>query len=166
MPETRKSIRTNDRTTCGGEGEKERGHAMNARQWLGRSRGIEREIAILLRARDEARDQALNITAKLSGDVVAATKNPHKFDRLVELECAIDEQIEKLVAVKAEIASAIGKINDGRQRCVLLSYYIRCKSLEEIAAENRYSYRQTLRIHHLGILAVGEIINLLQEDVL
>jgi DNA-directed RNA polymerase specialized sigma subunit len=131
---------------------------MNAtRYWLGRARGINREIDTLLNAKQETRDQLLRITQNYDSDGAQSTKNPHKYDRLVELENLLDQKVDELLAVKAEITEAINKLEDGRQRCVLLSYYVRCKTQEEIAVELRYSYRQVKRLLRAGIAEIEKM---------
>ncbi len=127
------------------------------RYWLGRARGINREIETLLDAKKEARDQLLRITQNYSSDGAQNTKNPHKFDRLAELDSIIDQKVDELIAAKAEITAAINRVPDGRHRRVLLSYYIRCKSLEEISVEMNYSYRAIKKYHRAGILEVEKI---------
>ena len=113
---------------------------MDARQWLGRARGINREIDALLKAKQEARDQLTRMTQNYQSDGAQSSKDPHKFDRLGELENMIDQKINELLQVKTEITEAITQLKDGRQRTVLLNYYVRCKTQEEIAVEMRYSY--------------------------
>ena len=130
----------------------------DARKWLGRARGINREIETLLNTKKEARDQLLRITQNYSKDGAQSTKDPHKYDRLAELDSLIDQKVDELLEVKAEITKAINTVQDGRQRCVLLSYYVRCMTLEEIAAENHYSYRQTLRTHRAGIAEIEKLV--------
>ena len=56
---------------------------------------------------------------------------------------------------------AIGALHDGRHRCVLWDYYIRCKSLEEIAVKMHYSYRQIKRFHRQ---AAADVQRMLTEE--
>ena len=131
---------------------------MNAtRFWLGRARGINREIETLLNTKKEARDQLLRITQNYTKDGAQSTKDPHKYDRLVELDNLIDQKVDELIQTKAEITEAINKLEDGRQRCVLMSYYVRCKTLEEIAVELHYSYRAIKKYHRAGILEIEKV---------
>lgn len=131
----------------------------SVRQWLGRARGINREIEALLNTKKETRDQLLRITQTYSADGAQSTKDPHKYDRLAELESLIDQKVDELLVMKAEITNAISSVEDGRQRTVLLSYYVRCKTQEEIAVEMHIGYRQVKRYHRAGIAA-------LEKDVL
>ena len=124
---------------------------MTAKQFLSRGRWIEREITSLIRTRDETRDRLTHITQNYDGDGAQTTKDPHKFDALVELEYKLDERIGELCAVKTEILDAIGKLEDSRERLALQLYYIDMKSWEQVAVELHYSWRQTMYIRKQAI---------------
>lgn len=132
---------------------------MNAKTWLNRARNIDREIDGLIKARDETKERVLSITQKLSGDIVQTTKDPHKFDRLVELENEIDKKIDELLLIKNEIEIGISGLKDGIQREVLRLRYLRNKTFEEIAVSTHYSYKQTCRIHGRALLKMEEVLN-------
>lgn len=129
----------------------------DARKWLGRARSIEREIDSLTKTKQETRDRLLQITQNYTSDGAQSTKDPHKYDRLVELESMIDQKVEELLTAKKEITDAIGKIPDGRQRTVLLGYYVRCKTQEEIAVEMKYSYRNVKRMLRAGVAEIEKL---------
>ena len=133
---------------------------MTAKQFLSRGRWIEREISALMRTRDETRDRLTHITQSYDGDGAQTTKDPHKFDALVELEYKLDERIDELCAVKTEILDAIGKLEDSRERLALQLYYIDMKSWEQVCVELHYSWRQTMYIRKQAIRHVDEIIAL------
>ena len=132
---------------------------MNAKQFLSRGRWIEREITSLIRTRDETRDRLTHITQNYDGDGAQTTKDPHKFDALVELEYKLDERIDELCAVKTEILDAIGKLEDSRERLALQLYYIDMKSWEQVAVELHYSWRQTMYIRKSALKNMEVIIN-------
>lgn len=129
----------------------------DARKWLGRARSIDREINALIRAANETRDALTKITQNYSSDGAQSSPDPHKFDKLVELEHLIDEKGQMLLETKGEIVTAIYKLDDGRHRTVLLDYYIRGMTLEEIAVEIHASYRQTKRYHRAGISEIEKM---------
>lgn len=129
---------------------------MNVKAWLNRARNIDREIDSLLRERSEMRNMLFSVTSNYEAIVVSGTKDPHKFDRLAELETEIDNQIDNLVSVKAEILRAINKLDDGRFRDVLRLRYLESRTFEQIAVEINYSYKQTCRIHGRALLKIGE----------
>ena len=124
---------------------------MNAKQWLGRGRWIEREIAALMKTRDETRDRLTHITQSYDGDGAQSTKDPHKFDALIEMEDKLDAAIDKLYQTKNEILSVIDQLEDGRERIALRAYYIDMRTWEEVAVELKYTWRQTMRIRKTAL---------------
>lgn len=133
---------------------------MTAKQFLSRGRWIEREISALMRTRDETRDRLTHITQSYDGDGAQSTKDPHKFDALVELEYKLDERIDALCAAKTEILDTICQLEDSRERLALQLYYIDMKTWEEVCVELHYSWRQTMYIRKQAIKHVDEIIAL------
>ena len=127
---------------------------MTAKQFLSRGRWIEREITSLIRTRDETRDRLTHITQNYDGDGAQTTKDPHKFDALVELEYKLDERIDALCAVKTEILDTICKLEDSRERLALQLYYIDMKTWEEVCVEMNYSWKQIMRIRKRAIANV------------
>lgn len=131
---------------------------MTAKAWLSRARRLDEEIAGLIELRDREKERVLKITQTLSGPVVQTTKDPHKFDRLVEFEAEIDRNIDILVRTKTETNNAIAKLDDGRYREVLRLRYLGNKTFEEIAVAIHYSYKQTCRIHGRALLMMEEVL--------
>ena len=132
---------------------------MNAKQWLSRARFIDREIALLQKTKEETRDNLTKITQSYESDGAQTTKDPHKYDRLVELENEIDQKVDELIATKLEIMNVMFKVEDRNQRQVLISYYLRMMTLEKIAVEMNYSFRQIVNIRRHGIMEVQKLIN-------
>ena len=131
----------------------------NSKQWLMRARNIDREINELLREKEEVRDRVLKITQSYTGDTVQSTKDPHKFDRVVELEMEIDRNIDELVAVKTEINKGIAQLSDGRYREILRLRYLMGMTFERIAVETNYSWRHVCTLHGRALLKMEEILN-------
>lgn len=132
---------------------------MTVKKWLGRARYIEREIALLQKTKQETRDQLTKITQSYEdNDGVQSTKDPHKFDRLAEFDSLIDEKVDELIRAKNEIIQAIFLLDDRVQKLVLISYYVRMKTFEQIAVEQNYSFRQISRIRQRGILELQKLI--------
>lgn len=149
---------------------------LNAKQWLNRARNIDREINELLKEKEEVRDRVLKITQSYTGDAVQSTKDPHKFDRVVELEMEIDRHIDELLSVKTEILHGIAQLSDGRYREILRLRYCNEEkdedgeddedgkqktgwTFERIAVKMNYSYKQICRLHGRALLKMEEIIN-------
>lgn len=125
---------------------------LTARQWLGRARGINREIDMLERALQDARDSATKITQNYESDGAQSSKDPHKLDRLAEYADMIREKQNDLYAMRQEITEAIYQLQDSRQRMVLFEYYINCRSWEAVAAKTHYSWRNTMYIRKTALL--------------
>lgn len=130
---------------------------MTAKQWLARGRWIEREISALMKTRDETRDRLTHITQSYDGDGAQCTKDPHKFDALLELEDRLDAMIDKLYQTKNEILTAIDKLEDSRERIALRAYYIDMKTWEEVAVELHYSWRQTMYIRKEALKNIEKV---------
>lgn len=132
---------------------------MNAKQWLMRARNIDREIDGLIAQRDEVFTRLTHITQSLTGSTVQSTKDPHKYDRLIELDAEIDRYIDELLDMKAEINKGIHQLSDGRYREILRRRYLSGDTLEQIAVGIGYSYKQTCRLHGRALLKMEEVIN-------
>ena len=131
---------------------------MTAKQYLNRVRRIDKEISALLRMVQETRQSLLTVTQNYETDGAQTTKNPHKYDRLVELESLVDEKIDEQIAIKSEILSTIMQLEDRRQRLVLMEYYIEMKTWEKVAVDLNYSYMHVTRIHGYALKEVQKLI--------
>ena len=127
------------------------------KQWLWRARGIDKEIASLLKTRDEEYSRLTSITEQLTGMTVSGTKDPHKFDRLAELDDLIMRRVSDLEQAKTEMLEAIACLEDVRFREVIKSYYVDCKTLEQIAVDMNYSFSHVNRMKYNAIKAMRPI---------
>ena len=108
-------------------------------------------------AKAEERRRVLSITSSPSNTVVSGTKDPHKYDRLIELESKIDEIIDREIAIKKEILDFISMISDVRYRGLLIARYVRFMTWERIAVQMHYSYKQTIRLHKAALKMCEEM---------
>ena len=129
-----------------------------AKQYLNRVRRIDKEIAALLRLVQSTRESLETITQDYNSDGAQSTKNPHKFDRLVELESLVDAKIDEQIAMKSEILQTIMKLSDRRQRLVLMEYYVEMKTWEQVAVDLNYSYMHITRIHGYALKEVQKVL--------
>ena len=132
---------------------------MTTKQWLSRALRIDGEIYSLMETRDREKQKLTSITAKLTGDPVQTTHDPHKFDRLVELNAAIDKLIDNQLAIKAEIITAIGLLNKPIYRRILLLKYVDGMTFPAIAEAVHISQRHTERLHGRALVEMGAVIN-------
>ena len=131
---------------------------MTAKQYLNRVRRIDKEIEALLRLVQRTRESLETVTQNYDSDGAQSTKNPHKYDRLVELESLVDEKIDQQIALKAEILNTIMQLEDRRQRLVLMEYYVEMKTWEQVAVDLNYSYMHITRIHGYALKEVQKLI--------
>lgn len=132
---------------------------MTAKQWLGRARNIDHEIDNLIREKQRAKDRLTKITQSYESDGAQMTKDPHKFDRLAELENEIDQQVDELVETKREIMAVIKQLKNRPQRMALQDYYIAMMTWEETAVDLHYSFQGVMQLRKRAIAEVEKLIN-------
>lgn len=129
-----------------------------AKQYLNRVRRIDKEISALLRLVQSTRESLESITQNYNSDGAQVTRDPHKFDRLIELEALVDSKVDEQIELKAEILRTIMQLDDRRQRLVLMEYYIEMKTWEQVAVDLNYSYMHITRLHGYALKEVQKII--------
>ena len=129
---------------------------MTAKAWLKRGWQLDREINSLLRTKQETRDRLTSVTAGYDGESVQGTRDPHKYDRLAELDEKIDQRIDQLIQVKGEIADAIAQVQDTRYRTLLTERYLCFRTWEQIAVDMNYSWKHIHRIHGEALIELEE----------
>lgn len=127
---------------------------MTVKQWLSRARTCDREINVLEKAKAKERDRLLSITASMGGEVVSHSADPHKFDKYVELVDALNQRIDELYDIKAEVHSVVAKVPDETLREILLLRYVSVMTWEQIAVTMDLSYRHVCRLHGDALDAV------------
>lgn len=132
---------------------------MTAKQYLNRVRGIDKEIERLKRIVERTRESLERVTQNYDSDGAQSTKDPHKYDRLVELESLVDQKIDEQVSIKAEALCTIMKLEDRRHRDILMDYYVLMMTFEETAVDLHYSWRQTHRIFGNALKEVQKILD-------
>lgn len=138
---------------------------MTAKQWLSRGYDIDKEINALLLAQVRVRASMMHITPAYSGDVRVQTSVARgdqaetAIDRLTELEKRINERIDALTAVKAEILSVIAKVGNATLRTLLVERYVNFKAWEAIAAGMHYDTDHVRKyLHALALSQVRKIV--------
>ena len=131
--------------------------ALTTKQWLMRARNMEMRIAALQEAKERIYDRAVSITAR-PRETPSAGSSDHPGDKIAGYAVAsvvVDEQIDKLNEVRAEILRVLGSIEDNVVATVLTDYYVNGKSWGRIARERHYSYAYlTKDVHNKGLQIV------------
>ena len=135
---------------------------MTTKQWLSRALRIEEEIEELRDQRREEWQRLTNVTQNLTGDTIQTTKDPHKYEHLLELVELYDKLIDQRAEVKIEILTAISKSEKTIYRRILTKKYIEGKTFEVIAEEVKMSDRHVKRLHGWALVEMGGIISALE----
>lgn len=131
---------------------------MDAKDWFMRGWKLDKEVDRLMAARDAVKAKVMSVTASLGGVVVDCTKDPHKNDRLVEYEDALDRHIDEYVDITREIEAVIHQIPDERYRTLLIDRYMLFKPWKQIAVDEGYCKRHIKRLHGEALKAAEEYI--------
>ena len=131
---------------------------MTAKQYLNRVRRVDKEITALISLADRTRDSLERITQNYDGDGAQSTKDPHKFDRLAELEDLIDQKIDEQLKLKAETLDTITQLDNRLHREVLIGHYLNMKTWEQVAVDMDYSWRQIMNFHGSALQEIQRII--------
>lgn len=111
-----------------------------------------------MKERQDVYDRLTKITSALDSETVSSTKDPHKFDELVDLDLFIRQRVSQSIAIRLEITTAINELEDWRYRDILQYRYINGFTWEQIAYLIHYSYVQTTRLHGAALKAIESII--------
>ena len=82
----------------------------------------------------------------------SADSIPNEVISRAELEADISRKIERFLQLKHKIINEIQSLDNAVYVSILYKRYVEYKSLEEIAVEMNYSYRQIKRLHGLALL--------------
>ena len=106
---------------------------------------------------------ALNITSTIKGDVPGGSHSQDKIGdamaKVVDLEREIDEAIDKYVELKKSVSAIVDQLQDADQLKVIHGRYFEHKTLETIACDMGYTYRNICYIHGRALQAVSVILN-------
>ena len=135
---------------------------MNAKEYLSRISGIDRRINSLINRRDEMKTLAERCTISLSaapgggGDGRGLENNVQK---ILLLEQQIDEEIERLIGIKAETLYLISRMDDIRLENLLEMRYVDGKSWAEIESELDISETSITRLHQQALKNFQNVLN-------
>ena len=137
---------------------------MTAKEWLSRGFWLRKEKEQLERMREETFSRLTNVTQSISGEIVSSSKDPHKYDALIQIDTELDEKIRELDRTRLEIFKAIQQLQDRRYRMVLLARYYECLRWDAIATLMNYQMAQVYRFHGMALTAIEPIIKKEETD--
>ena len=116
---------------------------MSTKDYLSQAYRIDQRINSKLAQVMSLRDLLGKATGTLSGAPKAATPNPHSMEdtiaKMVDLENEINDDIDALVDLKAEIMRRIKRVENTEYQTILELRYLCFKRWEEIAVEMNFS---------------------------
>ena len=128
---------------------------MNTKDYLSQAYRIDQRINSKLAQVMSLRDLLGKATGTLSGTPKAATPNPHSMEdtiaKMVDLENEINEDIDELIDLKAEIMRRIKRVENTEYQTILELRYLCFKRWEEIAVEMGYSLRRLYELHDCAL---------------
>lgn len=134
---------------------------MSPVEFLLQVRDLERTIWRLTMRRDELQACLLPIAIRYDQDRVQTTPE----DKVATLAAAVadlDVQLQELRMRKAdlvsEVADAIDKLDDDREKTILTAYYVGRISMEGIADKIGYSLSHCYRLRRQGVQHLGALL--------
>ena len=128
---------------------------MSTKDYLSQAYRIDQRINSKLAQVMSLRDLLGKATGTLSGTPKAATPNPHSMEdtiaKMVDLENEINEDIDALIDLKAEIMRRIKRVENTEYQTILELRYLCFKRWEEIAVEMGYSLRRLYELHDCAL---------------
>lgn len=128
---------------------------MDAKAYLEQARNINLQIDSKLEQVYALRQLATKASSALSPVPPSGTPNPHRLEetiaRMMDMEQEVDEAIDGLVELKADIMKAISRVPDDRERVVLELRYLAFKDWAAIAETLGLHVRQVYRLHEEGL---------------
>lgn len=121
------------------------------KRYLKSVRGMNEEIAVLQRAKEEFCNSATGVfasgTASVKKDSVIEDLHVKKTVNYIDVTNRIDKKITELIDCREKIIFEIGRLNNAAEQKVLTCRYINCMSWEEISEKLHITVRQLHRIH-------------------
>ena len=126
---------------------------MTPKEYLSQYRNLDIEIDSLVLERE----RLYSLATTRGGSVIDGTPKgaksdnaapyEHILDRIMEIDDIVNKRIDKLIAIRHEIAAAINGVKDDRLRTLLRLRYINGHTFEQIAVDMDYSYMHICRLH-------------------
>ena len=134
---------------------------MTAKEYLSRYHLINIRINVKIDQQRQLRELATNISPSTSeghGSGVSDRVGV-AVAKIATLEQEINNEIDELIRVKAEIEHTISAVADERLRLILTARYINCNRWEQIAVIQNIELRWLYRVHGRALSEVSKIID-------
>ena len=133
-----------------------------AQEFLRQVRLCDIQINSLLEEKAQMETLALKVTSSWGGEHVSGSGNQDKLGdtvaKIIDLERKIDKAVDRFVDKKEEVKAVLSKIQNPEQLELLLKVYIHYESLEKVACEMGYTYRNACYIHGRALQTVEALL--------
>jgi hypothetical protein len=128
---------------------------MNTKEWLNRGWHLDKEIKALQQAKQMALDKATNVSSIIDPNKVQCSKGNSTEDNLIrytDYVLIIDKRIGELCFILNEILIAINKVEDNKQRILLIERYVNFQNWEFIKEFLEYTDTSNVfRLHNIAL---------------
>ena len=136
---------------------------MNAKDYLGQAYRLDQRINSKLQQISSLRSLTQKVTASFDGEVVSHTRNVNSLEdaiiHLMEAEEELNQEIDRLVDLKAEIASVISQVRNESYKLILEKRYLCFQTWAQIGADLHYTRRWLLTKHDRAVDVVEKLIS-------
>lgn|GEM_PF-2006514 len=123
-------------------------------KYLSQYRYLNAEIDRKIKYMESCKSKIFNVTGTLS-DMPRSGNRSNVIENSIvdinEIEQTINQDIDKLVALRTEIESKIDTIQDLKLREIMKCRYLDCKTWEEIAYKNGFTWRNVYYQHEKAL---------------
>lgn len=118
------------------------------KQWLKSYKALNLSIDQKLEELERLKSLACKVTQTMTGMPLGGNSGKENtYLKIIELEDAINGEIDKYIELRNEIETAILSVNDLKLQNVLRHRYINGMTWESIAVKMNYDYRWVLKLH-------------------
>ncbi len=139
-----------------------------AKEFLQQVRRYDIFIDSLLEEKAQLESLRDKITSSWGGEHVSGSGNQDKLGgtvaKIIDMERKIDNAVDNFVDKKEEVRAVIAQIKNPDHLELLLNIYIHYKTLEKVACEMGYTYRNACYIHGRALQTVEVILAGRQVD--
>lgn len=133
-----------------------------AKEFLQQVKLFDLNIDSLLEEKAQLEALRDKITSSWGGEPVSGSGNKDRLGetsaKILDLERKIDKAVDEFVDKKEEVRAVIAKVQHPIHLELLLKVYIHYHTLEKVAGEMGYSYRNVCYLHGRALQTVTEIL--------
>lgn len=133
---------------------------MNVKEYLGQAYRIDQRINSKIEQVSSLHSLATKATSTLTDMPGSPNRNIHRMEdvivKIIDLENEINQDIDKLVDLKAEIMGVIKGVDNPEYQTLLELRYLCFKPWEQIAMEMGYSINNLFKMHRKALSEIKD----------